>query len=56
MYDYVNLIQNFVPPMKKNDVNFHDNLPKLVIMILEIKFQQFYHHSIMAIVFGAIEW
>jgi hypothetical protein len=40
----------------KNVVNFYDNLPKLVIMILEIKFQQFYHHSIMAIVFGAIEW
>jgi hypothetical protein len=28
----------------------------LVIMILEIKFQQFYHHSIMAIAFYAIEW
>jgi len=27
--------------MKKCYVNFYDNLPKLVIMILEIKFQQF---------------
>jgi hypothetical protein len=37
------------------NVNFYDNLPKLVIMILEIKFQQFLSPFNNGYFFGAIE-
>jgi hypothetical protein len=42
--------------MKNIYVNIYDNLPKLVIMILEINFQQFLSPFNNGYFFGAIEW